>query len=48
MSPEWGCEFMMSKAHNQKYQITAILMQDNFSEWPIYIPFIAYNENLLF
>ena len=34
--------------HNKKYQITAILMQDNFSEWPIYIPFIAYNENLLF
>ena len=28
--------------------MTAILMQDNFSEWPIYIPFIAYNENLLF
>ena len=26
----------------------AILMQDNFSEWPIYTPFIAYNENLLF
>ena len=23
-------------------------MQDNFSEWPIYIPFIAYNEQLLF
>ena len=23
-------------------------MQDNFSEWPIYIPFIACNENLLF
>ena len=22
-------------------------MQDNFSEWSIYIPFIAYNENLL-
>ena len=25
----------------KKYQITAILMQDNISEWPIYIPFIA-------
>ena len=23
-------------------------MQDNFSEWPIYIHFIAYNENYLF
>ena len=23
-------------------------MQHNFSEWPIYIRFIAYNENLLF
>ena len=23
-------------------------MQDNFSEWPIYILFIAYNEYLLF
>ena len=47
-SPEGGYEFMMSQTHNQKYQITAVLMQDNFNEWPIYIPFIAYNENLLF
>ena len=23
-------------------------MKDNFSEWPTYIPFIAYNEHLLF
>ena len=23
-------------------------MQDNFSEWPIYIFFIAFNENLLY
>ena len=48
VSPEGGYEFMMSQTHNQKYQITAVLMQDNFNEWPIYIPFIAYNENLLF
>ena len=47
VSPERGCEFMMSLTHNKKYQITAILMQDNFSKWSIYIPFIAYNENLL-
>ena len=23
-------------------------MQANFSEWPIYTPYIAYHENLLF
>ena len=33
--------------HKQKYQITAILMQVNFSKWPIYTPFIEYIENLL-
>ena len=24
------------------------MMQENFSEWQTYIPFIAYKENLLF
>ena len=37
----------MGNVTPEQYQITAILMQDNFSEWPIYIHFIAYNETLL-
>ena len=48
MGPKRGCGFITPLTNNQKYQIIPILMQDNFSDWPIYISIIAYEENLLF
>ena len=43
-----GRDCLLQVAFKTGLTVTAILMQNNFSEWPIYIPFIAYNEILLF